>query len=262
MTAAGASWLEQVAEDSQRNVSEGLERVQQLTVDLADALNDAMRWLPMGLGTEVIEREWKRFLDLKDRIFDELQRFAEEPGFPPALWRIGEYWNLRVGGPVSSLQQKISPYELDATRRWEGVAAETYRDAALAQADAIETIGPATEKIQAALDDLGLGLLAFWVALAVAVATFVTGMVAALGLAASVVGAPGAPPAGAGTAASVVSLVLAAIVALGGYIEKFDNSMTSMAQLLSDNTGMVAQPGGTYGWPSMEIPGTWSVRSE
>jgi hypothetical protein len=262
MTAAGASWLEQVAEDSQANVSLGMERVQQLTVELADGLNAAMRWLPLGIGTEVIEREWRRFLDLKDRLFDELQRLAEEPGFPPALWRIGEYWNLRVGAPVSSLQQKVSPNGLDADHRWTGMAAEAYRDAARAQADALATIGPASEKIQSALDDLGWGLIAFWVAIAAAVANLIAGMVAAVGLTATVVGAPAAPPAAGGTVAMVAGLVVAALGGLVAYVEKFDNSITAMAQVLNDNTGMVEQPGGTSGWPKMETPGNWSVRAD
>ncbi|MGX7676356.1 hypothetical protein [Plantactinospora sp. DSM 117369] len=233
-----------------------------MTVELADRLNDVMRLLPLGTGAEAIEREWQRFLELKDRIFDELQRFAEEPGFPPALWRIGEYWNLRVGAPVSSLQQKVSPHGLDSARLWTGTAADAYRDAALAQADAIATIGPATEKIQAALDDLGWGLVAFWAALAAAVATFVAGMVGAVGLAAAVVTAPAAPPEACGTAAAVISLLAAAALALLEYIDRFDSSMTSLAQLLNDNTGMVEQPGGSFGWPTIDLPGKWSVRSE
>ncbi|MFY1687909.1 hypothetical protein [Plantactinospora sp. WMMB782] len=262
MTAAGASWLEQVAERSQLNVSEGLERVQQLTVELADRLNDVMRLLPMGIGAEVIEREWRRFLELKDRIFDELQRFAEEPGFPPALWRIGEYWNVRVGAPVSGLQQKLSPHGLESPRLWTGMAADAYRDAALAQADAIATIGPAAEKVQAALDDLGWGLLAFWAALAAAVTTLVTTLAGAVGLTSAVVTAPAAPPEACGGAAATISLIIAAAVALVEYVDRFDSSMTAMAQVLNDNTGMVEQPGGTFGWPIMDAPGKWSVRSE
>ncbi|MBE1485071.1 hypothetical protein [Plantactinospora soyae] len=262
MTAAGASWLEQVAEQSQQNVSEGLERVQQLTVELADGLTAAMRWLPLGIGTEAIEREWQRFLELKDRLFDELQRLVEEPGFPPALWRIGEYWNVRIGAPVSGLQQKVSPNELDADGRWGGTAADSYRDAALAQADALKTIGPATEKIQSALDDLAWGLVAFWVAIAAAVATFVIGMVSAAGATATVIGAPAAPPMAGGTVVAVGGLVVAALVALVDYTERFDNTMTSLAQVLNDNTGMVEQPGGTFGWPTMETPGNWSVRTD
>jgi hypothetical protein len=254
--------MEQVAEDSQRNVSDGLERVQQLTVEVADRLNDVMRWLPLGIGADAIQREWQRFLDLKDRVFDELQRFAEEPGFPPALWRIGEYWNLRVGAPVSGLHQKVAPNGLDADNRWVGSAAEAYRDAAFAQADALATIGPATEKLQSALDTLGWGLLVFWVAIAAAVASFVAGMVAAAGSAASVVGAPAAPGIGLGTVAGVVGLLGSAVGALVAYIQMFDDSMTSMAQVLNDNTGMVEHSGGTFGWPLMETPGTWSVRSE
>ncbi|MEO3927439.1 hypothetical protein ABGB07_26735 [Micromonosporaceae bacterium B7E4] len=233
-----------------------------MTVELAGRLNELMRWLPMGIGEEVFERDWRRFLDLKDRIFDELQKLADEPGFPWALWRIGEYWNQQIGAPVSGLQQKVSPNGLDAARHWTGKAADAYRDAALAQAEALETIGPATEKMQSALDDLGWGILAFWVTIAAAVVNFVAGMVAAIGLTTGVVTAPAAIPEAIGTAAAVLGLILAAVAALVTYVEKFDNSMTSLAQLLNDNTGMVEQPGGTFGWPTMETPGNWSVRAD
>lgn len=165
----------------------------------------------------------------RSTVFDELQQISEEPGHPPALWRIGEYWNSQVAGPVSSLQQKLTPNALDSDHLWSGMAAETYRDAALSQVDALGVVAPMVQKVQDALDDLAWGFVAFWVAIAAAVVTFVVGMTSAVGLAVAVVTAPAAPVDAGGTAAAVVGLVVAAVAALVAYVEKFDNSMTALS---------------------------------
>ncbi|MBF9128187.1 hypothetical protein I0C86_04145 [Plantactinospora sp. S1510] len=261
MTAVGAGWWERESEQLLNDASDGMERVQQLTVELADGLTDLLRRLPLGIGAGAIERVWQEFLEIKDRIFDEMQQYLTSPGYPAALFRIGEYWDMKVGAPVSSLSQKISAYGMEVDNDWSGSAASAYRDSAEAQARAIATIKPLTEKIQNVLTDLGHGIIAFWVALVAAFISFVVGMIGAVGLLAGGVTAPGAPIDALATAGAVVGLITAAVLALREYAERIDKSMITIQQALSDNGGMVER-GGTFGWPSMDSSGSWSVRTD
>lgn len=259
MTAVGAGPTERDFEQLVNQVNEGIERVQQLTIELADRLTRALRWLPPGIGDAAIMRSWDRFLGLKDQIFDEIQKFMSEPGLPPALTRIGEYWNTEVGAPVSGLNQLVSAYGMKADDYWSGSAASAYEDSAEAQARAIATIKPMAEKIQSVLVDLAWGVVAFWAALVTAFVTFVAGLVSALGLALSVVTAPAAPVDAAATAAAVLGVLGAAVLATIEYSERINRSMTTARQVLTDNTGMV-RSGDSWGWPPIDNAGSWAVR--
>jgi hypothetical protein len=261
MVAPGAGNFEQDFEAMLRDISDAIERVQQLTIDLADRLDSIMRWLPgpIAAGMRVA---WNRFLKVKDEIYDEVQEFVTEPGYPPALHRIGEYWDTRVGANVSGLQQAVSAHGVDGDNKWDGTAASAYGDAAEAQSRAVTAVKPLAEKIQNVLVDLSWGVIAFWVAMLAAWTTFVIGMVTALGLAAAVVTAPAAPPDAAATAAAVIALVTAAVAAFLTYIERIDKAMTTIQQALNDNGGLV-QNGDTWGWPTVGggvTSGTWRVR--
>ncbi|MEN3610366.1 hypothetical protein AAH979_12510 [Plantactinospora sp. ZYX-F-223] len=258
MTAIGAEWWERDAERLLEEVNQYMERVQQLTVELADGLTEVLSRLPLGIGAGAIERTWNEFLELKDRIFDEMQMYLAEPGFPWALFRISEYWNAKVGAPVSELSQTISAYGMKAHGEWSGSAASAYAASADAQARAIATIKPVTEKIQTVLTELGHGIFAFWLALAAAFVTFIVGLIAAIGLLDSLVGAPAAPVDAVGTAAVVLGLLVAAVMALREYSERTDKSMVTIQQALSDNTGMVKR-GDSWGWPPIDYSGNWSL---
>ncbi|MGI5147533.1 hypothetical protein ACQEVC_14345 [Plantactinospora sp. CA-294935] len=261
MTAVGAGPTERDFEQLISQINEAIERVQQLTVELGDRLTQALRWLPPGIGDAAIMRSWDRFLGLKDQIFDEIQEFVSEPGVPPALTRIGEYWNTDVGAPVSELHQVVSAYGMKADDHWSGSAASAYEDSADAQSAAIETIKPMAEKIQSMLVDLAWGVVAFWAALVTAFLTFIAGLISAVGLAFGVVTAPAAPVDAAATAAAVLGMLGAAVMALIEYSERINKSMTTARQLLTDNTGMV-KVGDTWRWPPIDNTGTWSVRAD
>ncbi|MEQ4302835.1 hypothetical protein ABNF97_15795 [Plantactinospora sp. B6F1] len=258
MTAVGADWWERDAERLLGEVNQHMERVQHLTVELGDRLNEVLGRLPLGVGAGAIKRAWSDFLELKDRIFDEMQMHLAEPGFPWALFRVGEYWNANVGAPVSELSQTISAYGMKVHGDWTGSAASAYAASADAQARAIATIKPVAEKIQAVLTDLGHGILAFWLALVAALLTFVVGLIAAIGLLDSLIGAPAAPVDAIGTAAVVLGLLVAAVMALREYSERIDKSMVTIRQALSDNTGMVKR-GDSWGWPPIDYSGIWSL---
>ncbi|HEX5596242.1 MAG TPA: hypothetical protein VFX61_09540 [Micromonosporaceae bacterium] len=249
MTTPGADTWEIKFEQILRGISDDIEEAHRLTVELANGLTGVWHALPPGVGF-VVRRAWKDYLELKDEIFRIVHDILTSPGYPPALFRVGEYWQLRVGAKVSELHQAVSAYGMQADDLWTGPAASAYKDSAEAQSRAVGAIKPCTDMIQDVLSDLGWALIAFWVAIAAAVATFIIGLISAAGLVVGVVTAPAAPEVAAGAALASIELIIAAVVALTAYMTVIRSSTTSIRQSLEDSTGLVKQ-GDTWGWPPM-----------
>jgi hypothetical protein len=251
MSAAGAGEIEVLFEELINEFNHVVDEVQAQINELADKLSEKMRYFPDPV-VRVMCEAWDRFRVIANDIFDEVQRYLSEPGIPGTLFRIGGYWEENVGVPVSSLQQAASAYGKDADDRWDGSAADAYKETADAQSRALATIKPLTERIDNALRDMAWGLIAFWVAMATAMAVFAVGMAAALGLVASLVGAPAAPVDAGATASAVVGLIAAAVVAVTAFGEKVDSTLESCDQALRDNTGLTDNGNGSFGWPRLK----------
>lgn len=261
MSAAGAGEIEILFEEVINEFHKTLDEVQAQINELADELSDKMRYLPLPV-VWAMRKAWDTFREIASDIFDEIQKFLSEPGIPWALFRVGGYWDENIGVPVGSIQQAASAFGKDADNRWDGSAADAYQESADAQSRALTTIKPLTERIDNALRDMAWGLIAFWTALAAAMAAFAIGLAAALGLVASLVGAPAAPVDAGATAAVVIGLVAAAAAAVVAFAEKVNSTLESCDQVLRDNTGLVDNGNGSFGWPRLKSmaydgTGTW-----
>ncbi|TCB95587.1 hypothetical protein E0H26_19180 [Micromonospora zingiberis] len=260
MSAVGAGELEILFEELLTEVNQLLDEVQQDINELAAGLTEVMRWLP-AVVTTGMRWAWDKFLVQSNKIFDEVQKFIAQPGLPPALFRLGEYWDLHVGTPVSGLEQAVSAYGMKADNRWTGSAASAYADSADAQSRAVKAIKPMAERIQNVLSDLAWGLISFWAGIAAAFVTFVVGIAAATGLLASLIGAPAAPVEAGATAAVVVGLITSVVLVSIAYVETRSTNLTTIQQALNDNGGLVQQ-GSQWGWPRVDptaSEGRWRV---
>ncbi|HWS33276.1 MAG TPA: hypothetical protein VN408_11095 [Actinoplanes sp.] len=262
-TAIDPGAIEVTYHDLMNEINSTLDEIQAEINNLAADLSMTMRLLPLPVAW-AIGKTWDKFLEVNNEIFDEVQKYLAEPGMPQALWRIGEYWGTQVGVPVSSLHQEASAFGKDADNRWTGSAVSAYADSAEAQSRALATISPLTDRIQNALDQMAWGLIAFWVAFVSAFATFLVGIVSSGILAATIAGAPIAAADALATAGVVLGLLTAAVAAVLAYGQQVDETLTSCRQALRDNTGLVDQGGGVFGWPrlnSMAYDGTgsWKV---
>lgn len=262
-TAIDPGAIEVTYHDLMNEINSTLDEIQAEINEVAAELTKTMRLLPLPVAW-VISKTWDKFREMANEIFDEVQKYLAEPGMPQALWRIGEYWGTQVGVPVSSLQQEASAYGKAADNRWTGSAVKAYSDSADAQARALATISPLTDRIQDALSEMAWGLIAFWVAFVSAFATFLVGMVSSGILAATIAGAPLAAGDALATAGVVLGLLTAAVAAVLAYGQQVDETLTSCEQALRDNTGLVPQGGGTFGWPRLDSmaydgTGSWKV---
>lgn len=150
---------------------------------------------------------------------------------------------------------------MKADNRWTGSAASAYADSADAQSRAVATIKPLAERVQEILEELAWGVIGFWIGIAGALVTFVVGLAAAVGLLASLIGAPAAPVDAGATAAAVIGLIAATVGLTTAYLQTRSTSLTSLQQALNDNGGLVEQ-GGQWGWPRVDptaASGRWRV---
>lgn len=257
MSARDQAYIEDVYEDLMNELNEALDDLQREANEFAEKMNDVMRWLPVPVCAGMMYA-WKKFLESYSKVFDETQKFLAQPGSPPALFRVGGYWDSLVGAPVSSVQAEATAYGMKADNRWTGSAATAYGDSAEAQGRALATIKPMAEAVQDALKDLAWGMIAFWTAVVAAIVTFIAGMIIAAGLLASVLGAPAAPVDAGATALTCLGLLTAAVAAALAFAEKVNASLVGLQQQLSDNTGMVRN-GDQWVWPRLDNSGSWQV---
>ncbi|MFG2060202.1 hypothetical protein ACGFIK_02125 [Micromonospora sp. NPDC048871] len=260
MSTAGAGELELIFEELLKDVDELLEDIQQAINELSDGIDRVAKWLPIPV-VATMRWCWRKFRPKANQIFDEVQKFITQPGMPPTLFRLGEYWDQHVGTPASGLEQKVSTYGMKADNRWTGSAASAYADSADAQSRAVATIKPLAERVQEILEELAWGVIGFWIGIAGALVTFVVGLAAAVGLLASLIGAPAAPVDAGATAAAVIGLIAATVGLTTAYLQTRSTSLTSLQQALNDNGGLVEQ-GGQWGWPRVDptaASGRWRV---
>ncbi|MEV8504585.1 hypothetical protein AB0368_07095 [Actinoplanes sp. NPDC051475] len=257
MSSRDQGYVEGLYEDLMNEINEALDDLQKEANEFAEKMNDVMRWLPGPVCSGMVFA-WKKFLESYNKVFDQTQKFLAQPGSPPALFRIGGYWDSYVGAPVSNVQAEATAFGMKADNAWTGTAARAYGDSAEAQGRALAGIKPMAEAVQDALKDLAWGLIAFWTAVVAAIVTFIAGMIVAAGLLASVLGAPAAPVDAGGTALTCLGLLTAAVAAALGFAEKVNGSLVGLQQQLSDNTGMVRE-GDQYVWPRLDNSGTWQI---
>ncbi|MFI7577780.1 hypothetical protein [Micromonospora sp. NPDC049497] len=210
---------------------------------LFDNCNRAVLLLPGFLAEEIPPR-LERLRDLTRRLFMEMIKVTANPGWPPAILSASDDWTSRVGGPVSGLAARLTPDQMRSDNKWEGAAADAYAEMLPTQKAAVEGIKQMTDVLGSSLTKIGWGIIALWAGLAIATAAFVAELVAEVGAAATVVGAPPAAGAAALSTAKVVALVGATITAFLTYVALTADSLSTMRQKLA---GHEAYPGGA--WP-------------
>jgi hypothetical protein len=222
-------------------------------------MNSIMRFIPSPIAKGMVFA-WNEFLKVYNKILDELQKVLAQPGNPDALFRIGDLWNTAVGQPVGNIQGSASAQGMGADDSWSGSAARAYKDAAEAQARALKPFKESSETIRSALRSLSWGVIAFWTALVSALVAFAAGIAVALGLVASIIGAPAAPVDLGAAALTCLGFVLAAVAALVAMISQTDSTLTSLDGVLTDNSGLIGDPAtGQYTWPRFTSKGSWEL---
>lgn len=137
-------------------------------------------------------------------------------GDPQALRAAGTAWVDDVGRPVSALVGVATDDVLETDDHWTGAAADSYRATLPAQRLALAAIVTTCQEVDTVFEDLAVAITRFWIAIGSACLGLVLALAAALGSAATVVGATATP----GIAlAGVGALVVAGTAALSSLTE-------------------------------------------
>jgi uncharacterized protein YukE len=211
-----------------------LDRIEGKTTDLQNSINGKMKWLPPGLQDSV-RSGWNAFCAKLQDIWNFWKDVFTHMGSPSALSDTADAWSSLVGGPVSAQVQTADAGLLGVDDKWDGDAADAYRQTLPTQKTALEKIKtPLVDGISSALADVSNGIITFWVGLGVALAALVAGLIGALSSAATIFGLPAAPFIAAGAAA----IACTAVITGGMLLEsRCRNASTTLRQRIEDNSG-------------------------
>ncbi|XVV13691.1 hypothetical protein ACQP2X_04870 [Actinoplanes sp. CA-131856] len=215
-------------------INSTLEKIQTKTTELQNAINSKIGWLPGFLQDKVVAG-WNKFTGFMQRVWTNLNEVLSNMGSPSALADTAEAWSDLVGGPVSAQVQTAEAGLLSADDKWDGDAADAYRQTLPLQKAALDKVKSSlTDGIASALSTVSTGILAFWLGLVAALVALAVGIVGALGSTATIVGLPAAPIIAAGAA-------LAASASLIGGAETLKalcaSANATLRQKLADNAG-------------------------
>jgi hypothetical protein len=105
--------------------------------------NRVLQWLPGYLAQQLIS-SLERLRDLTGRFFAEVAKVIHNPGWPPAVLSTASDWTIRVGGPVSGLAGRLTLDHVRSDNKWQGAAADAYRDTLPPQKAASSSPTPST----------------------------------------------------------------------------------------------------------------------
>lgn len=161
-------------------------------------------------------------------------RHIIEPGNPAALREASEKWTSEVSKMLGTIAGELNLDNHQTKIEWEGRAAEAYKGLVPEQVEGVNGLESVSDHMVSALDELANTIVTFWVAIGVAVVTFVVGMVAAIAACVGVVTAPAGIAAAVGVAAVCLGLVTAAITALVAMIQSISSSAKSTKQQVDE----------------------------
>lgn len=159
--------------------------------ELQHAINTAVRGLPFPFDIlEDAKAKWDEFIAAWNEFWDMIDRIRANMGSPTNLWHTGDAWSARIGGPVSAKAQLGRAGSLAVDDNWDGAAADAYRQKLVLQEAPMEKMKSTySDGISTALSSAATGITTFWGSLMLAVAALILGLVAAIALAPTFLGA-------------------------------------------------------------------------
>lgn len=231
-------------DDILRRIDQKLRDAEQQARRLIDNVHRALSWLgPFASGVmDLLDKIWQ----LLQKIWDEIAKFFTQPGVPWTLWSHGNDWSgAPIAGRISRLVGEATLDETRADDRWQGTAADAYRNTLPRQKEALAKLVSVAQDIDDVLTKMAIAIGAFWLALLSAVIALVVELTAEGAAAATVVGAPPAAAAGGLSLAKALGIIAAAAGILYGFIvSDTAPAIKDLRQALYDSS---AFPGGR--WP-------------
>jgi hypothetical protein len=208
-------------------------------------LANCRRWLSL-LGALMVELE-RLCAEFERLVRDVLARFRDllaRPGDPVALWLAGNRWLTEVAAPVSARAGTFTADFMHSDNRWDGSAADAYRQTLAPQHDALLRTKDVADATASSLHDVAVAICVYWAAVAGALVTLVVQLSVA---AATTVTPPAAPAGAAGGIAALAEFVAVSGVLLTALGNQFGAAVRAEHDLTLQLTGGAAFPAGH--WP-------------
>lgn len=224
-----------------------VEELQSRMEGLNNIINDALSWVPWGLGWVVdrIHDAWDWLMEKWNEFWDAANLIFGNMGDHGAITTAAQGWATSVGTPVAEQATNADRAILQADGVWTGEAAASYFPKALLQKNAMTAVQDSYVKTASeALDTVKSGLVKFYGSLVLALGTLVGGFIAAAGASGTIIGIPAGIAIAAGACLAAIGSFYA-----GGTLLKSDCSSAQTKLLTESING--AFPSGN--WPPAAV---------
>ncbi|WP_394613002.1 hypothetical protein JNUCC0626_23905 [Lentzea sp. JNUCC 0626] len=201
-----------------------------------DVVNTTLSWVPAPLKW-VIERveDGIRIVNVKIAEFwDRVNQLFEQPGDSDRLRQVGTEWVEKVGNKLGDVAGTVTLDKMRTNVEWEGKAARAYSATVPPQSQGLNSVKDVANQMRASLNSLANSIDAFWIAMGVALGTFVVAAVGAIAAACTVVGTPAAVGAIAGGLTVAIGIIGATIMALEAHTNTIETEQNSIVQKIHD----------------------------
>jgi hypothetical protein len=169
---------------------------------LADA------WFVPDWLIEQIKNLWNKFVDLLNKLWENLKEVFQNLGDPFKLSDTANEWSTKVGTPVSARVSLATEGELGVDNNWTGTAADRYKENLLNQRTALDKVkSNFSTGIADVLSGMALAIWVFWGAVVLGFLAFLGQLIASFGADATILGIPAG-----------ILLKITAVVTLGAAI--------------------------------------------
>lgn len=219
-----------------RRVDELLDLIDRKIREFVDTVNDFLAWVPgfMGDIADLVRRSAEQAVSATADAARRVRTLLDQTGDPRRLADVAVAWANDVANPLTALDDLLSPTKLQADKRWDGYAAEMYVAAATEQREALTALRDLAGQIQTSLQSVSHAVIAFWVAVAIALIEFALALCAGIAAAASGVGAPAGAAAIVAGATHVAALLGVALVGATAVCLEQERQQSAIVQKLSD----------------------------
>lgn len=197
-----------------------------------DGVNWLLRWVPDSLA-DLVEPVVSGMNDLNRTISQfwvEVRPFLEHPGNPDKLVRHATVLLDDVATPLADIRGTIALQRLATSTEWTGSGAKAYRAVARTQGESLDDLRDLATELSHTLRELAKGIEDCWLAIGLALAALVVGIVTAAGEAVTIIGiVPGIA-----TAASAVRVTRAAINAAVAELRNLRDTVDQSQDTISE----------------------------
>ena len=187
------------------------------------------------------------------KLSNELAKFFSSPGWPGALWAVGDTWRDSVAKPCADTENRVNAAHMHVDDYWKGSAAESYKGALPKQQAAFAAMTQVARKLHQACSDAGWNIISLWGGIAVAVlglAATVAGFVASATGVGAIVGVP-----------TVVAGIVGCIAGVAGVVWTITQGFHAISKTVSSLRDEVELNTSFHGdqWPAATATGAWKA---